>query len=151
MFRHLVHLGSIKASEADSSSRYFYRVAVDHKGFAGDGVADPLLEQALEEQEDGRKDKDGEDGKEFHGQGSLAKRSGGVLAPDDFPADLNNLRPDRRFTRDSFSRASSAVPRKSLIFLDHVSAALPATSDNAQTVYFGASMPSKGSKPSPKT
>ena len=35
---------------------------------------------------------------------------------------LNNLRPDRPLTRDLFSRAGPASARKSLIFLDRISA-----------------------------
>ena len=47
---------------------------------------------------------------------------------------LKILRPAGRFTPDLFSRAAPASARKSLIFLDRVSATLPATSDNAQCV-----------------
>ena len=49
---------------------------------------------------------------------------------------LNNLRLFGRLTRDLFSRAGRASARKSLIFLDPVSAASAATSDNGQCVNF---------------
>ena len=52
-------------------------------------------------------------------------------------AKLNNFRRFGRFTRDLFSRTAPASARKSLIFLDRVSAAWPATSDNAQSVNLG--------------
>ena len=55
----------------------------------------------------------------------------------EWAADLNNLRRFGRFTRDLFSRTAPASARKPLIFLDSLSAALPATSDNVQTVNFG--------------
>lgn len=54
----------------------------------------------------------------------------------DLRADLNNLRPSGRFTRDLFSRAGRALARKSLIFLDPHTAAWPATSDNGHCVHF---------------
>ncbi len=52
-------------------------------------------------------------------------------------ANLNILRTNCPFTRDSFSWAPPLSPHKSLIFLRCVSAARPATSDNAQSVKFG--------------
>ncbi len=54
-------------------------------------------------------------------------------------AKLNNLRPLGRFTRDLFSRTRPAAPRKSLIFLDLLSAAASAVSDNGQSVNFQSS------------
>ena len=49
-------------------------------------------------------------------------------------ANLNILRTNCPFTRASFSWASLLSPRKSLILLDLLSAAPPATSDTAQSV-----------------
>ena len=49
---------------------------------------------------------------------------------------LNNLRRFGRLPRDLFSRASPPLARKSLIFLDPLSAVQPPTSDNGQSVNF---------------
>ena len=47
---------------------------------------------------------------------------------------LNILRPTHPLTRDSFSRASPASARKSLIYLRRVSTARPSPSDNGHSV-----------------
>ena len=52
-------------------------------------------------------------------------------------ANLNILRTNYPFTRDSFSWASPLSPPKSLIFLHLDSIIQPAPSDNAQCVNFG--------------
>ena len=64
---------------------------------------------------------------------------------------LNNLRPPGRFTRDLFSRALPASPRKSLIFRLRVSAVPPATPDNGQSVKDRASWPPSDPQPASRS